>query len=481
MVPVVNVARLEDQPGREDEQVLVSHTGVPLTRPVAFRFALDPTAEQVRALYLHAGAARFAYNHHVIRVRENLRTRAAEAERGVSTDEMTPSLSWSRVSLINEFNAWKNGKADTSPSWVEDLPDGSYVERRGLPWKDELASQDVFECASVNAAQALANFSGSRMGTRKGTKVRLPKVKKRNKTTPAFKLRSKSKPGATAPIRICGPKSIRLSGLGEYRIHGCTKKVRRMLAAGRLHLHGATVRYERGRWWVALQGVAAVFHEQRRCPADRHQAPAGMDRGVKTRAVVADSNGVVLRAEQGVKALQHTQVRLRVANKALARTKPGSRGHAKARSRLTKVHARVWNLRQHHSHLLTTWAATELTRLVVEDLNVFGMFQLRSLARAVSDQSLGNLGRQLEYKASWYGLDLVKADRWFASSKTCSTCGHVRAQLGLDERVYRCDQPACGLVLDRDVNAAVNLARWRPSTTAASATDSTATAPPHAA
>jgi putative transposase len=86
------------------------------------------------------------------------------------------------------------------------------------------------------------------------------------------------------------------------------------------------------------------------------------------------------------------------------------------------------------------------------------MTRLRTLARHVSDAGMGALGRQLSYKARWYGLELVQADRWFASSKTCSACGSVRADLGLDERLYRCD--GCGLSLDRDQNAAVNLARW---------------------
>ncbi len=87
-----------------------------------------------------------------------------------------------------------------------------------------------------------------------------------------------------------------------------------------------------------------------------------------------------------------------------------------------------------------------------------GMTQLGTLARAVADAGLGDLGRMLGYKPAWYGCRLVVADRWFASSKTCSGCGRVKTSLGLGERSYSCD--ACRLVLDRDVNAAVNLARW---------------------
>jgi putative transposase len=234
--------------------------------------------------------------------------------------------------------------------------------------------------------------------------------------------------------------------------------MRRMLAAGRLHLYAASIRFERGRWWVSLTGLAAPFHPVRRSPAGRHPNPAGIDRGVKALAVVANTEGVVLHAEQGVKALQHAQTALRRANKALARTKRGSGGRRKAKQRLTRIHARVAHLRSHTAHQLSYWAATTLTRLTVEDLHVAGMTRLRSLARSVADAGMADLGRLLAYKARWYRLELVVADRWYPSSKTCSGCGHVDTSLGLGERTYRC-QP-CGLVLDRDVNAAVNLARW---------------------
>jgi putative transposase len=99
--------------------------------------------------------------------------------------------------------------------------------------------------------------------------------------------------------------------------------------------------------------------------------------------------------------------------------------------------------------------------VVIEDLNAAGMLQNRKLARVVSDAAFGELRRQIEYKAAWYGTDLVIADRWFPSSKTCSGCGNVKDDLTLSDRVYTCT--ACGLVLDRDVNAAINLARYKPA------------------
>ncbi|MGH3330381.1 MAG: RNA-guided endonuclease TnpB family protein [Nocardioidaceae bacterium] len=434
----------------DEAKQVVSHTGQILSRPVAFRFALDPTREQAARFFAHAGAARVAFNHHLARVKANLDQREAERSYGIAEKDLTPALSWSKVSFINEFNAWKNGKLASSPV----AEDGT----RGLRWRHEV-SQDVFECASVNAAQALANFSASRKGTQAGKTVRFPKFKSRHKTSPSFKLRSKSKPGQTAPIRVAGPKALRLPTIGEVRVHGCTKQVRRMLTAGRLHLYGATLTFERGRWWISLQGIAAQFHPERRSEKGRHQVSAGVDRGIKSLAVIADADGALLHTVEGVKALRTAELRLRRANKALARTKPGSRGRAKAKQRLTRLHARVAHLRAHVSHDASYKLATTLTRLVIEDLNIGGMTQLRSLAKAVADAAMGELGRRLTYKANWYGLELVEADRWFPSSKTCSGCGALDPDLSLSDRTYRCD--ACGLVIDRDLNAAINLARWQ--------------------
>jgi putative transposase len=98
--------------------------------------------------------------------------------------------------------------------------------------------------------------------------------------------------------------------------------------------------------------------------------------------------------------------------------------------------------------------------VVVEDLNAAGMLANRRLARVVSDAAFGEPRRQLEYKASWYGTELVIAGRRFASSKTCSGCGTVKPDLALADRTYAC--AACGLVIDRDLNAAINLARYAP-------------------
>ena len=107
------------------------------------------------------------------------------------------------------------------------------------------------------------------------------------------------------------------------------------------------------------------------------------------------------------------------------------------------------------------------------DLNVKGMLGNHKLARALSDSGFGGFRRQLSYRCQWYGSELVVADRFFPSSKRCSGCGTVKAELSLSERTYRCQ--SCGLVLDRDLNAAINLAGWaHPAVTASAAETLTA-------
>ena len=119
-------------------------------------------------------------------------------------------------------------------------------------------------------------------------------------------------------------------------------------------------------------------------------------------------------------------------------------------------HARVANVRHNSLHHLTSELVDTYSIIVVERLNVAGLLRNRRLARRLADASLGKLRRQLAYKTAWAGTTLVEAGPFYPSSKTCCGCGHVKAKLPLSEREYRCEH--CGMVLDRDLNAARNLA-----------------------
>jgi putative transposase len=177
-----------------------------------------------------------------------------------------------------------------------------------------------------------------------------------------------------------------------------------------------------------------------------------VDVGLRHLAVL--STNTVIRSPR---ALDRSLRRLRRLNRQLARRKPGSKRRNLTRRRLARTYARTTNLRRDALHKLTTALATRHGTVVVEQLNVAGMVRNRRLARAISDTGMGELRRQLTYKTTWSGCRLVVADRFYPSSKTCSACGWVKAKLTLAERTFCCE--ACGLVLDRDLNAARNLAK----------------------
>jgi putative transposase len=430
---------------RPKTEPMRSATGVELTREVAFRFALDPGPRMEAALWRHAGSARYAWNKALGWVRHGLTCRDWERELGA---EPWTEVPWTKFSLINAFNAWKNGQ-------IVDAVDGS----RGLPWKDEVC-QDVFECAMVDLGQALSNWAESRTGTRQGRRVGFPKHKSKKRATPSFRLRNRARPGECQAIRVVDHDHVKVPGIGVVRHHGSNRQLREMLDGGRAHLYSATFRYDRGRWWLTLSGVAAAFHPARRSRKDRHPRPAGIDLGVRTLAVCADDTGAPVKCWEGVNALEGAQRKLRRANRRLARTKPGSAGRRSAAQKVGRLHGQIADLRRDALHQLTHWAATKLSELTVEDLNVAGMLANRRLARRLSDAALAELRRQLTYKARWYGTVLHEADRWYPSSKTCSACGHKNDDLDLGDVVWTCPNPACRAVHDRDHNAAVNLARW---------------------
>lgn len=418
---------------------------------MAFSFTLDPTLEQRILFAKCAGARRVAFNHHLGRVKESLYVRSSE--KAYCGAALTPGLSWSKISFINEFNAWKNGQLESSP--VND------DATRGLSWRGEIP-ESVFECASSDAAQALANWDGSKKGQRAGAVVGFPRFAAKGRSSPSFRLRNRTREGITQSIRFTDSAHLRLPKIGVVKVLGPTRQIRRMLNRGRFHVYSATLTQRGGRWTVALTGVAAVFHPAQRSSNQRHQSPVGVDRGIKSLAVCADSDGQLLVAFEGVRELRHAEQHLIRAQKALARTTRGSKGYESARARLNKRHRSVALTRKHLLHQVSRYLVKRCSTLVVEDLNVAGMVRNRHLAKSISDAAMGELRRQIEYKAPWYGVEVVVASRFFASSKTCSGCGAVKSMLSLSERLYVCEY--CDLTIDRDLNAAVNLARWTPDT-----------------
>ncbi|MFD9510321.1 RNA-guided endonuclease InsQ/TnpB family protein [Streptomyces mirabilis] len=152
---------------------------------------------------------------------------------------------------------------------------------------------------------------------------------------------------------------------------------------------------------------------------------------------------------------RHDRVRLARAQRELSRKAKGDGANrAKARRKVARVHARITDRRRDHLHKLTTRLVRENQTLVIEDLTVRNMVKNRSLARAISDAAWSEFRSMLEYKAQWYGREVIAVDRFFPSSKLCSTCGSLQEKMPLSVRTWTCD---CGTTHDRDVNAAKNL------------------------
>jgi putative transposase len=216
----------------------------------------------------------------------------------------------------------------------------------------------------------------------------------------------------------------------------------------------ATISRRADRWFVSL----AVEREREIVLLRSPQKPSeivGVDLGLTNAAVIND--GASTRVIEPQQALRKNLAKLRRLDRELARKQRGSANGEKAKLRRARLYYRIRCQRQEMLHQLSSDLARTKRVIVLEDLHVRGMQQNAHLGLSVSDAGMGELRRQLAYKSEWYGSRLVIADRWFPSSKLCSGCGTIKDTLGLNERLYQCD--VCGLSLDRDENAAINLRR----------------------
>jgi putative transposase len=250
-------------------------------------------------------------------------------------------------------------------------------------------------------------------------------------------------------MRCAGP-TVTLPRLGTIRTHESTRKLGRRLESGTARILWATVSRRAQRWFVSF--TVEVEHAVPRHP--RPGTAVGIDLGVKTLMVAVDSTGREFTVA-GPRPLAASLRKLRRASRVHSRKAKGSANRHRHAAALARIHARVANVRADALHKATTDLARRYETVVIEDLNVAGMSRNRRLARAISDQGFGQARRMLTYKTDWNGGRLIVADRWFPSSKTGSGCGAVKAKLLLSERIYACT--SCGLVADRDVNAARNL------------------------
>jgi putative transposase len=424
-----------------------------MARHTTFRLCLDPTIEQQAALARHAGAARFAFNQCLRSVKTALTQRKSDPD---------VKVPWTGFDLINAFNAWKKTE-DAGRVFAVNTCGAAEVVVTGLPWRHQVYQQ-VFEEAAVDCGRALSAWSDSRSGTRRGHRVGFPRFKKKHASTPSFRLRNKHPKGGRPAIRVGEghrPRSVTLPGLGTVAVHDDTRSLRRMLAKNRAKILFATLSYHGGRWWISLNIQAADLHSANHHLArndDDRSGWVGVDRGLSAFLVAATADGrEIIRIDDPPKALARGMRRQRRLARSLSRKEKGSVKRGVAATRLGRHHNRVANVRRHFLHQVSNALVKTHDRLVLEDLNVTGMLANHRLSQAITDAGWAEFARLVRYKQAWRMGAVQAADRWYPSSQLCSHCGGRNTALTLSDRVFTCP---CGHSIDRDLNAAVNLARW---------------------
>jgi len=176
----------------------------------------------------------------------------------------------------------------------------------------------------------------------------------------------------------------------------------------------------------------------------------GIDLGLKHLCIL--SNGMKI---DNPRWFRETQTKLKRAQQHLSRKTKGSNRREKQRLKVAKLHLKVANQRKDFQHNFSSWLVENFDTIITEDLNVKGMVKNRRLAKSISDASWSSLVGMISYKSNWYGRSFHKIDRWYPSSKTCSSCGHKETDMGLHIRDWKCTN--CGVEHDRDLNAAVNI------------------------
>jgi putative transposase len=393
----------------------------------AFKFTLDPTPDQARALARHFGARRKAFNWTV----ETLKADIA-AWHATGTETAKPSF---RV-MRDRWNQAKDGVCLNAET--------------GVVWWPE-CSKDAYADGVAGAVDAYWNWQQSRAGTRGGRRVPRFKRKGRDADRVSF---------TTGAMRVePDRRHVTLPVIGTVRTHENTRRVQRLVAKGRARVLAMTLRRNGTRLDVSVRVLVQRPQQQNvALPESR----VGVDVGVRRLATVADAEGNVIERVPNPRPLDAALTQLRHVSRARSRCTKGSRRYRERTTELSRLHRRVNDVRTHHLHVLTTRLAKTHGRIVVEGLDAAGMLRQKGLPgsrarrRGLSDAALGTPRRHLSYKTGWYGSQLVVADRWFPSSKTCHACGHVQ-DIGWDE-TWHCDH--CAARHQRDDCAAVNLARY---------------------
>ena len=363
---------------------------------------LDPTDRQVTRMSMHTGYGRVAYNYAIDMFKE-------ARSRGERLTEMD---------IRRMFNAEK---------------------RELYPWCVD-HSQNPAKNAIRNFGDAIRNWGGwKKDGTPRKTKNGFPKHKKKGVRD---SYQADNGPGT---IRVDG-NLVRLPRIGWIRMCEYLRFDGEIVSC--------TVRRIADRWFVSLCVDTKIAPPPKREITD--DTILGVDLGVKTLAMCSD--GVEYENPRPLHLALRKLARLQCQlsrKRRMQKGKKRSNRYVTLRVKIARLHYRISCLRKDTLHKITTAIVKRSSVIGVESLNVKGMMRNRKLARAISDAGWGEFIRQLRYKCELYGVHLVEVDRWFPSSKLCSGCGWKNEHLTLSDREWTCG--GCGMIHDRDMNAAINI------------------------
>lgn len=366
---------------------------------IAHKIALDPNNVQATYFAKAAGTARFAYN-------------------------------WALAEWGRQYEAWNTNNGQPKPTQAALRRLLNAIKREQFPWMLEV-TKNAPQMAIIQLGEAFKNFFAGR--------ARYPQFRKKG-VNDRFSLTNDQ-------FSIDGSR-IRIPNLGWVRMRESLRFAGKVMSA--------TLSRQADRWFVS---ITVDTQDLSHLPKAENQGAVGVDLGVSALATLSTGEPPI----PGPKAHTALLKRLQRLSRSLSRKEKGSQNRKKAKAKLAKLHARISNIRKDALHQLTTDLTRRFHTIGIEDLNVKGMMSNRHLARSIADMSFFEFRRQLEYKTEMRGGIVVVADRWFASSKTCSNCGDKLESLSLSVRQWTC--PACGKNHDRDVNAAINLKKYAVSFT----------------
>ena len=310
--------------------------------------------------------------------------------------------------------------------------------RKNTPWMKEVSSRACYEAAD-NFHQAMENFFKSCKGQRKGRKFNRPSFKKK---------------GVRESFQLSSPDHFSLDG----RILVLPKIEGKIWMRERIRFTGAvkavTVKFHGGKWFaifrMELPQGTPLSQEAARKPS------VGIDFGLKSFAVLSTGETI-----ENPRHLCRKMSLLRCRQRQMDRKVNGSHRREIAKLRISRLHRKIADQRDAFQYQFVNSVVARFGRVVIEDLNIAEMVKNPCLAIAVSDASWASARSKLIYKCADKGVELLVANRYFPSSKSCSSCGSIKTAMKLEERVFRCE--TCGSTMDRDLNAAINLLNYQPT------------------